>query len=34
MPKIMYVPAERNFLTVVEHPDLLKEIPQSLFVLF
>ncbi len=34
MPKIMYVPAERNFLTVVEHPDTLKEIPDSLFVLF
>ena len=34
MPKIMYIPAERNFLTVVEHPDTLKEIPDSLFVLF
>lgn len=34
MPKIMYVPAERNFLSVVEHPDTLKEIPQSLYVLF
>lgn len=34
MPKIMYVPAERNFLTVVEHPDTLKEIPDSLYVLF
>lgn len=34
MPKIMYVPAERNFLTVVEHPETLKEIPDSLFVLF
>lgn len=34
MPKIMYIPAERNFLTVVEHPEILKEIPESLFVLF
>jgi len=34
MPKIMYVPAERNFLTVVEHPDTMKEIPDALFVLF
>ena len=34
MPKIMYVPAERNFLTVIEHPDTLKEIPDSLYVLF
>lgn len=34
MPKIMYVPAERNFLTVVEHPEILKEIPKSLFALF
>lgn len=34
MPKIMYVPAERNFLTVVEHPETLKEIPDSLFVLY
>ena len=34
MPKIMYVPAERNFMSVVEHPDMLKEIPDSLFVLF
>lgn len=34
MPKIMYVPAERNFLTVVEHPDTLKEIPDALYVLF
>lgn len=34
MPKIMYVPAERNFISVVEHPETLKEIPDSLFVLF
>lgn len=34
MPKIMYIPAERNFLTVVEHPEILKEIPASLFALF
>lgn len=34
MPKIMYVPAERNFLAVVEHPETQKEIPDSLFVLY
>lgn len=34
MPKIMYVPAERNFLSVVEHPETLKEFPASLFALF
>lgn len=33
MPKIMYVPAERNFMTVVEHTDKLKELPESLFEL-
>jgi predicted ATPase len=31
LPKIMYVPAERNFLSVVERPDKLKELPLSLF---
>ena len=34
MPKIMYVPAERNFISVVEHPETLKEFPTSLFSLF
>ena len=34
MPKIMYVPAERNFISVVEHPETLKEFPASLFALF
>ncbi|QQS30745.1 MAG: ATP-binding protein [Sphingobacteriales bacterium] len=30
-PKIMYVPAERNFLSVVERPDKLKNLPSPLF---
>ena len=34
MPKIMYVPAERNFISVVEHPETLKEFPDSLYSLF
>ena len=34
MPKIIYVPAERNFISVVEHPETLKEFPASLFSLF
>ncbi|HEV3412221.1 MAG TPA: hypothetical protein VG101_07075 [Puia sp.] len=31
LPKIMYVPAERNFLSVVDRPDKLKELPLPLF---
>jgi len=31
VPKIMYVPAERNFLSAVDRPDKLKGIPQPLF---
>lgn len=31
LPKIMYVPAERNFLSVVDRPDRLKELPSPLF---
>lgn len=31
VPKIMYVPAERNFLSAVSHPDKLKGLPQSLY---
>ena len=34
MPKIMYVPAERNFISAAEHPETLKEFPASLFALF
>ncbi len=34
MPKIMYIPAERNILSVVEHPEILKEIPESLFSMY
>lgn len=30
VPKIMYVPAERNFLSAVENPDRLKGLPKSL----
>ena len=30
LPKIMYVPAERNFLSVVDEPDRLKGLPSSL----
>ncbi|CAA6813639.1 MAG: Unknown protein [uncultured Aureispira sp.] len=30
-PKIMYVPAERNFLSVVEHPQQLKFLPLPLY---
>ena len=30
VPKIMYVPAERNFLSAVENPDKLKGLPKSL----
>lgn len=31
LPKIMYVPAERNFLSVVDRPDKLRELPLPLF---
>lgn len=31
MPKIMYVPAERNFLAVVDRADKLKNLPSPLF---
>jgi predicted ATPase len=31
VPKIMYVPAERNFLSAVKQPEKLKGLPQSLY---
>jgi predicted ATPase len=31
LPKIMYVPAERNFLSVVDRPDKLKNLPAPLY---
>lgn len=31
LPKIMYVPAERNFLSAVDRPDKLKNLPSTLF---
>ena len=31
VPKIMYVPAERNFLSAVTQPEKLKGLPQSLY---
>jgi len=31
LPKIMYVPAERNFVSAVSQPEKLKYIPQTLF---
>ena len=31
LPKIMYVPAERNFLSVVDRPDKLKNLPSTLY---
>jgi hypothetical protein len=31
LPKIMYVPAERNFLAVVDRPDKLKSLPLPLY---
>ncbi len=31
LPKIMYVPAERNFLSAVDRPDKLKELPLPLY---
>ncbi len=30
-PKIMYVPAERNFITTVDRPDLVKRLPMPLY---
>ena len=30
-PKIMYVPAERNFVSTVERPDLIKQLPLPLY---
>ncbi len=30
LPQIMYVPAERNFLSIVNRPSLIKELPDSL----
>ena len=29
--KIMYVPAERNFLNLVDHPEKLKQLPKPLY---
>ncbi len=34
VPKIMYVPAERNFFSVVKGAEKLKRLPQSLFAFF
>ncbi|MEY4926779.1 MAG: hypothetical protein RI894_1215 [Bacteroidota bacterium] len=31
LPKIMYIPAERNFLSVVDRPDKLKNLPAALY---
>ena len=31
LPKIMYIPAERNFLSVVDRPGLLKNLPSTLY---
>jgi ABC-type lipoprotein export system ATPase subunit len=31
LPKIMYVPAERNFLSTVDRPDKLKNLPNALY---
>jgi ABC-type lipoprotein export system ATPase subunit len=31
LPKIMYAPAERNFLSVVDRPDKLKNLPSTLY---
>lgn len=31
LPKIMYVPAERNFLSVVDRPDKIKNLPATLY---
>lgn len=34
LPKIMYIPAERNFFSVVKGAEKLKRLPQSLFAFF
>ncbi|MFM2065064.1 MAG: hypothetical protein RLZZ507_4735 [Cyanobacteriota bacterium] len=34
LPKIMYVPAERNFFSVVKRAEKIKGLPQSLFAFF
>lgn len=31
LPKIMYVPSERNFLSVVDRPDKMKNLPKTLY---
>lgn len=31
LPKIMYVPAERSFLSVIDRPDKLKDLPAALY---
>ncbi len=31
LPQIMYIPAERNFLSVVDRPDKLKNLPNTLY---
>lgn len=30
-PKIMYVPAERNFVSTIDRPDLIKRLPMTIF---
>lgn len=32
LPQIMYVPAERNFISMVNSPDLIKDLPDALLV--
>ncbi|HLP87573.1 MAG TPA: ATP-binding protein [Nostocaceae cyanobacterium] len=34
LPKIMYIPAERNFLSVVERAERIKGLPKSLYTFF
>jgi predicted ATPase len=31
LPKVMYVPAERSFLSVIDRPDKLKDLPTALY---
>jgi predicted ATPase len=31
LPKIMYIPAERNFITTIDRPDLIKRLPMPLY---
>jgi predicted ATPase len=31
LPKVMYVPAERSFLSVIDRPDKLKDLPAALY---